>query len=103
MAKYTINVKWDSIYEIEAESENIAIENAIEYFQECNPDVEVISPDNEEVKTYSFHDEDSGEDFFVEAYSEEEAMIDAKKNFTTPICYGEIPWEEAEMLGWDTY
>lgn len=106
MAKYTIEVKWDSIYEIEAKDRETAIEKAIEYFQECEPKVTILggnTDDCDEVKTYSFHDEESGENFFVEALSEEEAIVDANRYFVSPICYGEIPWEEAEALGYDTY
>lgn len=43
MAKYTIEVKWDSIYEVEAEDEESAIDKAIEWFEECKPNVEVLA------------------------------------------------------------
>lgn len=106
MITYRINVKWDSVYEVEAKDRESAIEKAIEYFQECEPEVTILKEDTDdcdEVKTYSFHDEESGENFFVEALSEEEAIVDANRYFASPICHGEIPWEEAEALGWDTY
>jgi len=42
MAKYVIDVTLDCIYEIEAENEESAIEQAIEWFQECQPEVTVV-------------------------------------------------------------
>ncbi len=53
--------------------------------------------------TYEFSDKVTGEDFLVEAISEDEAIKIAKQYFEEPICYGTISFEEAEMLGWDTY
>ena len=55
------------------------------------------------MKTYDFHDDLTGEDFFVEAETKEEAIEKANEYFETPVCYGEIDDAEAEMLGYDTY
>lgn len=102
MAKYTytIEVKYDSFYEIEAENKEIAIEKAIEYFQECEPNVEIISSDD---NTFAFYDRETGEDFFVEAPSPIQAETIAKKYFEKPIYLGKISLAEAEALGYDTY
>ena len=53
--------------------------------------------------TYEFNDQSTGEDFFVEANTKEEAMKIAKQYFKKPKCYGTVTEEEAEMMGYDTY
>ena len=55
------------------------------------------------MKTYEFNDKVTGEDFFVEAETQEEAIEKAKFYFDKPTCFGEIPEYEAEALGYDTY
>lgn len=55
------------------------------------------------MKTYEFNDRATGEDFLVEAKDQNEAVTKAKEYFDDPKCFGEIDFEEAEMLGWDTY
>ena len=55
------------------------------------------------MKTYEFNDEATGEDFFVEAETQEEAMEKAKIYFIKPTCFGEIPRDRAEAIGYDTY
>lgn len=53
--------------------------------------------------TWSFDDKETGEDFFVEAETKEEAMAIAKKYFEKPKCYGTVPEFYAEAMGYDTY
>lgn len=53
--------------------------------------------------TWEFSDRESGEYFFVEANTKEEAMKIAKRYFEKPKCYGTVTDFEAEMLGYDTY
>ena len=53
--------------------------------------------------TWEFTDLYTGEDFFVEAETKEEAMAKAKKYFDAPKCYGTVTDFEADMLGYDTY
>ena len=53
--------------------------------------------------TWEFMDLESGEDFFVEAKTKEEAIATAKQYFDEPKCYGTVTDFEAEMLGYDTY
>lgn len=103
MAKYTIEVKWDSIYEIEAKDKVSAIEQAIEWFQDCRPKVEVLAVEPDNNKTFAFYDKETGEDFFVEAFDLTQAITIAKEYFEKPACQGEVSWEEAEALGYDTY
>lgn len=55
------------------------------------------------MKTWEFTDIETGEDFFVEADTKEEAIAKAKQYFDTPKCYGAVTDFEAEMLGYDTY
>lgn len=57
-----------------------------------------------EMLNYKFEDVETGEIFFVQQYSLEEAIEDAKKWFKEPVFLREIyEDEEAEMLGYDTY
>lgn len=53
--------------------------------------------------TYEFYDKVTGEDFFVEANSTDEAIAIAKRYFEKPECYGTVSEYEAEMMGYDTY
>ena len=55
------------------------------------------------MKTWEFDDKVTGEDFFVEAETREEAIEIAKKYFDEPECFGEVSEEFAELMGWDTY
>ena len=55
------------------------------------------------MKTWEFEDYESGEEFFVEAPTEEKAMETAKEYFGNPHCYGEIDEVTADRLGYDTY
>ena len=57
----------------------------------------------DENKTYQFYDAETSEDFLVEAKNKDGAITIAKQYFKKPWCFGEIDFEEAEMLGWDTY
>ena len=53
--------------------------------------------------TWEFTDLYTGEDFFVEADTIEKAMDIANEYFEEPKCYGTVPEEYAEMMGYDTY
>lgn len=55
------------------------------------------------MKTWEFDDKVTGEDFFVEANTKEEAIQIAKNYFEKPVCYGEVDDFTADMLGYDTY
>lgn len=55
------------------------------------------------MKTWEFEDYESGEEFFVEAPTEEKAIEVAKEYFGDPHCYGEIDEVTADRLGYDTY
>ena len=58
------------------------------------------------MRDYLFIDNDSGEQFFVECFSEREAWSIIKENFddAASIEYiDEYSVEEAEILGYDTY
>lgn len=57
----------------------------------------------DESKTYQFYDAESGEDFFVEAKNKGEATKRAKIYFAKPKFIDEVTWEEADILGYDTY
>ena len=57
----------------------------------------------DEPRTYVFNDKETGEDFLVEAKDKDSAVAIAKQYFKKPKCFGEIDFEEAEALGWDTY
>lgn len=54
-------------------------------------------------KTFHFYDKISGEEFFVEAVDQDHAEAKANEYFENPTCFGEIDWDEAEALGYDTY
>lgn len=53
--------------------------------------------------TWEFTDLNTGEDFFVEANTIDEAMDIADEYFEEPKCYGTVPEEYAEAMGYDTY
>ena len=53
--------------------------------------------------TYWFTDRESGEDFFVEAATPQEARATARDYFDRPAYRSEVSTEWAEMQGWDTY
>ena len=55
------------------------------------------------MNTYQFYDAESGEDFFVEAENKSEATKKAKRYFAKPKIIDKVTWEEAEILGYDTY
>lgn len=52
---------------------------------------------------YLFTDNDTGEDFFVEETSLENAWEIAKEFFADPSFITEVSYEEAEAMGLDTY
>ena len=56
-----------------------------------------------EIFTWLFADEESGEEFFVEAPTEEEATKTANTYFEAPTLCEKVPTEWAEMVGLDTY
>lgn len=56
-----------------------------------------------ENRTFQFYDAESGEDFFVEAKNKSEATKRAKQCFAKPKYIDEVTWEEAEILGYDTF
>ncbi len=56
-----------------------------------------------EDKIFEFYDEESGESFFVEAPDEIQAIETARHYFEEPVSQGEVSWDEAEALGYDTY
>ena len=53
--------------------------------------------------TWEFTDLYTGEDFFVEADTIEKAINIANEYFEEPKCYGTVPEEYAEAMGYDTY
>lgn len=55
------------------------------------------------MKNYLMWDEESGEEFIVEARDKEHAYEKANEYFDEPHLDGEISDFEAEMLGYDTY
>ena len=57
-----------------------------------------------EEKTYWFTDEESGEEFFVEAENKRVATAIAREYFGDEVkCHGVVSEEWAEAQGWDTY
>ena len=57
-----------------------------------------------EEKTFWFTDNESGEDFFVEAADKRTASAIARLFFGNNVkCHGTVTEEWAEMQGWDTY
>ena len=54
-------------------------------------------------KTYWFLDEETGEEFFVEAHTVQYAKIVAKRYFIDPHMIGRVTRREAEEMGYDTY
>lgn len=56
-----------------------------------------------EERTFFFTDNDSGEEFFVMAYTLSEARKKARALFVKPRYIEEVTFEEAEMMGLDTY
>lgn len=55
------------------------------------------------MKNFLMWDEESGEEFIVEATTEDEALTKAREYFDEPYINDEISDFEAEMLGYDTY
>ena len=55
------------------------------------------------MNTFWFYDEVSGEEFFVEAFDEMEAIETAYEYFEKPIFREEVSFFEAECMGYDTY
>lgn len=55
------------------------------------------------MKTFLFVDRVSGEEFFVEAEDRTAANKTACIWFEEPHNCGEVSWEEADALGYDTY
>ena len=54
-------------------------------------------------RTFWFEDYDTGEEFFVEVPTKEEAIKIARTYFADPSLIDVIDIEEAEMMGLDTY
>lgn len=52
---------------------------------------------------YLFEDEDSGEEFFVECVTKDEAIAIARDNFAAPKYICRYTQAEAEWYGLDTY
>jgi hypothetical protein len=52
---------------------------------------------------YLFQDMETGEEFFVEIETKEEAVTTAKTYFEEPILIGIFSPEDADILGYDTY
>lgn len=57
------------------------------------------------MRNYWFYDDESGEEFFVQANSKAEAVeiIDGIFDVDELKCYGWVDDETAEMYGFDTY
>lgn len=55
------------------------------------------------MKNYLMYDDETGEDFIVEAENEEKALEKANEYFAEPNVEQEISDFVAEMLGLDTY
>lgn len=53
--------------------------------------------------TWECDDLATGEDYFVEAATKEEAMAIAKEYFEQPRVFGTVTEFEAEVMGYDTY
>lgn len=56
-----------------------------------------------EERTFMFTDAESGEEFFVMDYTLSAARKKAREYFDKPKYIEEVTWEEAEMMGLDTY
>ena len=57
-----------------------------------------------EEKTFWFTDEESGDEFFVEAENKRVATAIAREYFGDEVkCHGTISREEADYWGYDTY
>jgi hypothetical protein len=52
---------------------------------------------------YLFQDMETGEEFFVECETKEEAITTAKTYFEEPVLNGIFSPEDADILGYDTY
>jgi len=52
---------------------------------------------------YLFQDMETGEEFFVECETKEEAITTATTYFKEPILNGIFSPEDADILGYDTY
>ena len=52
---------------------------------------------------YFFQDMETGEEFFVERETKEEAITIATTYFEEPILMGIFSPEDADILGYDTY
>ena len=52
---------------------------------------------------YLFEDAETGEEFFVECETKEEAIATARTYFERPFLRGIFSTEDAEILGYDTY
>jgi len=52
---------------------------------------------------YLFYDAETGEEFFVECKTKEEAITTAKIYFERPFLRGILSPEDADILGYDTY
>lgn len=55
------------------------------------------------ISDYLFQDMETGEDFFVECETKEEAIAIAKKYFEEPRFMMRCDPEDADILGYDTY
>lgn len=55
------------------------------------------------MKNYLFHDDETGEDFFVQEESLSKANEIAHEYFKRPFFTDEMNDAEAEMYGYDTY
>lgn len=52
---------------------------------------------------YLFEDVETGEEFFVECETKEEAITTARTYFERPFLRGIFSPEDADILGYDTY
>ena len=56
-----------------------------------------------EVKDFLFYDKETGEEFFVEVETLDDALAIANNYFESPCLIDVMTTEEADILGYDTY
>ena len=59
--------------------------------------------DKKMIYDYLFYDTETGEEFFVECETKEEAITTARTYFERPFLRGIFSPEDADILGYDTY
>lgn len=59
--------------------------------------------DKKMISDYLFYDAETGEEFFVECETKEEAITTARTYFERPFLNGIFSPEDADILGYDTY